>query len=225
MSKKTQGSVQKTTQNQNASVDTQTRDWLTEIMNAARNAGTAGPSPLVSNATGYFGTGQNAGLTGIGALSGNGQDVQKLMSPYTQNVIDANATQWGRINQQTANQVRDAATMAGAFGGDRRNVALGTALNANNVAQAQQNAGLLNQGYSNAMNQAGQLAGLGFQSAGANANLGLGGVGSPNQWLFQMLRQGFIQPTGGTSGGATTTAGGTTQAGFSFPFLGGGGQL
>ena len=200
--------------NTQTGVNQQTGDWLNQIFNAAQNAGITGPSPLVTGASDYFGRGQQAGQTGLGALSGNGQDVQRLMSPYQQQVIDANNTQWGRINAQTANQVRDAATQAGAFGGDRRNVALGTALTGNNVAQAQQNAGLLNQGYSNAMNQAGQLAGLGFQSAGANANLGMGGVGNPNQWMMNMLKQGFIMPTGQTASGGSYT----NQSGHAIDF-------
>lgn len=220
MSKKGGVETQKTTNNANNSVDTQTRDYMTEIQNAARNAGLAGPSALTTGAAGYNTGLQTAGNLGLGALSGDPTAAGKLMNPYQQQVIDANNAQWQRVNQQTQNQIADRATQAGAFGGSRQGVATGTALSANNLAQASQNAGLLNSGFESAMQRAGGLAGLGFAGAGANANLGMGGVGSPNQWLLQMLNQGFRGPTGGTSGGAQTTTGGHTEGGFHIPFFG-----
>lgn len=220
MSKKASGNVQKTTENQNQSVDTNTRQQLGGIQQAYSQAGLEGPSPLLTNAAGYGTAAQTAGNLGLGALSGDPTQMARLMNPYQQQVIDANNAQWQRTNLQTQNQVNDAATRAGAFGGSRQNVATGTALAANNLAQQGQTAGLLQSGYNNAVNQAGQLAGLGFQGAGLNANLGMGGVGSPAQWYADQLRKGFIMPTGGTSGGAQTTQGGSTSGGFHIPFFG-----
>jgi len=53
--------------------------------------------------------------------------------------------------------------------------------------------GSLQSDYENAINQAGPLAGYGFQGANLNANLGFSGVGNGDQWRG---RKGFIQPTG-----------------------------
>jgi hypothetical protein len=220
MSKGAKTNVQKTTQNQNASVDTTTRDWLNQIFNAAQASGEAGPSPLATGASNYFGATQAAGQQALNALAGNPAAAQQLMNPYQSQVIDALNKQYDVSNKQAINAVNNQATLANAFGGSRQGVAAGTALAANARNQNQQVAGLLNQGYSDTMNRASQLAGLGFGGANANANLGLQGVGSPSQWLFQQMRQGYIQPTGGTSGGATTTAGGSTEGKFKIPFFG-----
>lgn len=181
---------------QTTGVDQHTQDQLGAIQGAYGDAGKAGPGPLLNGAAGYFTGAQNAGNLGFGALSGDPAAVGKLMNPYQQNVIDMNNANWQKANLQTSNQVNDAATRTGAFGGSRHGVAEGVALGNNALAQQTQNAQLLQGGYNNAMNQASQLAQFGLQGAGQNANLGFGGVGSPELWRAQMLRQGFIMPTG-----------------------------
>lgn len=198
---------QKQTQHEQQSVDANTGNQLGDIQRAFQWAGQAGPSPLLNQA-GFYGTAaQQAGNLGFGALSGNQAALSSLLNPYTQNVIDANNANWQHTNAQTANQIADLATRGGAFGGSRYGVALGTALANNNGAQQTQTANLLSQGYNNAIGQATNLAGLGFQGAGLNSNLGFGGVGSPSQWLAQMLKQGFIMPTGTQSSGAGSNTG------------------
>lgn len=198
--------------NTQASVDPYTQGYLQQIGAAAQGAGMAGPSPLVTGASGYN-TGQmNAGNLGLSALSGNQGALQQLMNPYTQGVIGTNNNLWNQINQQTQNQVNDRATQAGAFGGSRQGVATGVALAQNNLQQANQNATLLNNQYGQAMNQAQGLAGLGFMGSQANAGLGMQGVGNPNQWLMNMMKQGFIMPTGQTGSGGSVTNG--SQTGF-----------
>lgn len=200
-------SKSKKTENQNYSVDTQTRQYMQGVQNAALNAGMEGPSPLLTGAAQY-GTGlQNAGATGAAALGGNQAAINTLMNPYQQSVIDANAANWAKINQQTQNQVNDRATLAGAFGGSRHGVATGVALGANNMAQGAQTAALLQGGYNDAMQRAAQGAQLGLQGAGLNFGLGQAGVGSPNAYLLQRLREGYLGPSGGTAGGATTSGG------------------
>src|SRR6478672_7619515 len=78
-------SKSKKTENQNYSVDTQTRNWMQAVQNAATNAGMEGPSPLLSGAAQY-GTGlQNAGATGAAALGGDQAAINHLMNPYQQN--------------------------------------------------------------------------------------------------------------------------------------------
>lgn len=194
---------QRQSSNSTTNVDTETQARMKQMWDAAMGAGSAGPSPLVTGATDFNGGMMKAGNLGLGAMSGDPSAVSTLMNPYTPNVIDANNAQWQRTNQQTQNQVNDRATQAGAFGGDRRGVATGAALSANNVAQGAQTAGLLSNGYSDAMARAGQMAGMGAAGAGANANLGMGGVGNAQQWLMNMLKQGYMGPMGQTSSGAS----------------------
>ena len=216
MSKSAQG--QRQTYNQNQAVDTNTRGQLGDINSAFQAAGQAGPSPLATGAGTYNQGQMDAGNVGLSALSGNQAALGQLMNPYTQGVIGTNNNLWQQINQQTQNQVGQNATQAGAFGGSRQGVATGVALAQNNLQQANQNANLLNNQYGQAINQAQGLAGLGFAGSQANAGLGLAGVGDPSQWYAQMLKQGFIMPTGSTSGGASAGTG--TSAGFKLPFLG-----
>ena len=210
---------QRVTQNSTTSVDRETAEMMRRMWGAGQAAGNAGPSPLLTGA-GQFGSyAQGQGNLGLGALGGNQAAVAQLVNPYNEQVIDQNNRGWDQINAATLNRVNDAATQAHAFGGSRHGVAEGVALAQNNLSQAQQTAGLRAQGYDNAMQQAAQLAGYGFQGAQLGANLGLGGVGSPEQWRLMMMRQGFVGPLGSTSSGRSNTVGG--GASIKIPFLGG----
>lgn len=211
MSKSAGGSVKKETTNGQTSVDQGTAQRMAEVWQAAQGAGYGGPSQLVTGATDFYTGAQGAGQAGMNALSGDPAAAARLMNPYQQQVVDATNSQWDQNDQHTMNTVNDAATKAGAFGGSRHGVATGTALAQNNMNRNQAVSGLLNTGYDNTMNRAGQLAGMGFAGAGANANLGMGGVGSPQQWLMEMLKKGYMGPTGSTSSGAATGMEGHTQ--------------
>lgn len=175
--------------------------WINQVMGASQNAAAQGPGAPITGASDYYTQLQNAGNVGVGAMSGNASDVQQLMNPYQGQVIDAMNNQWGNINAQTANQVNSNATSAGAFGGNRAAVAQGAALSQNNIAQAGQVGGLLSSGYQNAMTQAQALATGGAQAAGANAQLGLQGVGNSGLWQQLMLKQGLMGLPYGSSTG------------------------
>ena len=162
----------------------------TDIWNAARNAGNAGAPPPVTQAQGFYGGATSAGQSGLDALTGNAGAQQQFMNPYQTGVIDKMNEQFGVQNQMTQNSVNDAATQAGAFGGSRHGVATGVALGENARNQGMQMAGLLNQGFDNSMNRAGQVAGMGFDAAGAGANLGLT-AGNPELWRLSMMQRGF----------------------------------
>lgn len=194
---------QRNTQKSQSGVDAPTSDYLQQMWQSAQGAGAAGPSSLVTDASGYYGGAMKAGNLGMGALSGDPSAVKSLMDPYQQQVIGAMRDEAGVTDQRTMNAVNDRATAAGAFGGTRHGVATGTALAANNRALNTQIGGLLSSGYGDAMNRAGQLAGMGYNAAGANANLGMGGVGNPDQWRMEMMRRGFIMPTGQQSSGSS----------------------
>lgn len=185
-----------------SALDPKTTDYMEKVRQAGIAAGESGPSPLVTDAAGYNSGLMKAGNLGMGALSGNTADASAMMNPYQQKVIDAANAQWNQTDQQSMNAVNDRATMAGAFGGSRHGVATGTALAQNNLNRNSQIGGLLYQGFGDTMNRAGMMAGMGFQGAGANANLGMGGVGNPDQWKMEMMKRGYMGPYGGTTAGS-----------------------
>lgn len=180
--------------------------WINDIQKASQGAANYGPGANVQGAADTYTGMQNAGAIGAGALSGNAANTQQLMNPYQQQVIDQMSNQWGNINAQTAQQVNGNATTAGAFGGSRSAVAQGAALSQNNIAQAGQTAGLLSSGYSDAMGRASQLAQMGGQAAGANAQLGMQGVGNPDLWRQLVLKNGLMGLPYGTSSGTSNSS-------------------
>lgn len=202
---------QKTTNNGQQSVDTNTRNQLGAIQNAYGAAGAAGPGPLLTGAAGYGTTAQGAGNLGFGALTGNQNAINTLMNPYINTVIGANDANAAKAAQQGTNQLNAQATAAGAFGGSRQGVAEGTMLANNQMNLNTLNANLLNSGYGTAMGQASGLANLGFSGAGLNSQLGMQGVGNQSLWNAQQLRNGFIMPTGSNYGGAQSTASGNAN--------------
>lgn len=211
MSKSASAGAKRETTNSQTGVDPVTMAYMQEIMNAARAAGQAGPSPLTTGASGYNTGLMDAGTKGLAALGGDKAALGGLMDPYQSQVVDATNAQWNQADMRAQMGVNDAATKSLAFGGGRHGVAAGVTQGENNRNRTSQIGGLLSTGYNDAMGRAGQMAGMGFAGAGANANLGMGGVGSPQQWLLQMLNQGFRGPTGQTSSGATAgTQFGTT---------------
>lgn len=183
-------------------IDKGSIEYQNAIRAAATGAGAAGPSPLVTGATDYYNGAQKAGNLGMGALSGDPNATAQLMNPYQQQVIDATNAQWNQNDQNTMNEVNQRATQAGAFGGSRQGVATGTALAQNNMNRNNAVSGLLYGGFNDTMNRANNLAGMGFAGAGANANLGMGGVGNPQQWMMQMMKQGYLGNYGGAQNGS-----------------------
>lgn len=207
-------SRQKTTSSGKSGPDAATQAKVDEIFGAARAAGGQMPTQI-GGAQDYYGGATAAGRTGIDALSGNADAAAKFMNPYQLQVLDQMTKQFGVQNQMTERQMNDAATRAGAFGGSRHGVATGVALGENQRNQAAQYAGLLNSGFEGAMGRAGQVAGMGFDAAGAGATLGAQ-YGSPDLWRMEALRRGFSgMPYGQTYSGRGNTTGYT--AGYSIP--------
>lgn len=183
-------------------IDNPSIAYQEKIRQAAAGAGAAGPSPLVTGATGYNSGMMNAGNLGMGAMSGDPNAVNQMMNPYQQQVIGATNAQWDQNDQHTMNAVNDRATQAGAFGGSRNGVATGVALGQNNMNRNNAVSGLLYGGFNDTMNRANTLAGYGATGSANNANLGMGGVGSPQQWMMQQLKQGYMGPYGGYQQGS-----------------------
>ena len=160
-----------------------------QVWNAAEAAGNNIPQPILQS-QGTFGGAQTAGQQGLDAMTGNVAAAQKFMNPYQTQVADEMTKQFGIQNKMTEQQMADAATRSGAFGGSRHGVATGVALGENARNQSMQMAGLLNQGFEGAMGRAGQVAGMGMQGAQMGANLGMT-AGSPDLWRLEMRRRGL----------------------------------
>jgi hypothetical protein len=203
--------------NTQTAIDQTTQNRMAQIWSAAQAAGSQGPSPLLGGAADYNTGLQNAGAQGVAALSGDRDAVARLMDPYQGQVIDAANVAFDRSNALAQNAVNSRAVQAGAFGGSRHGITAGVAMGENERARNSQIASLLSGGFESAMGRAQQLAQGGFAGAGANANLGMSGVGSPAQWYLQMLNQGFHGPMGQGSSGATAKVEG--GFGLKFPFL------
>jgi hypothetical protein len=185
-----------------SSIDNPSIEYQNQIRNAAMGAGASGPSPLVGGATDYYKQMMAGGNMGMGAMSGDPNATAALMNPYQQQVINATNQQWDQNDQHTMNAVNDRATQAGAFGGSRQGVATGTALAQNNMNRNQAVSGLLYGGFNDTMGRAQNMAQMGAYGAGQNANLGMGGVGNQQQWLMNMLNQGYRGPYGGAQNGS-----------------------
>lgn len=182
-----------------------------DIWRAAERASGAIPTS-VTGAQDYYTGAQTAGRQGLDALTGNAGAQQQFMNPYQTQVIDALNAQFQRGNQMAMNQVNDAATQAGAFGGSRQGIATGTALAQNALNRDQQIAGLLTSGFDNSMNRAAQAAGLGFDAAGAGANLGMV-AGNRDLWRLNTLQRGFNPLQVGASRGFNLGLGGKGSVG------------
>jgi hypothetical protein len=89
-------------------------------------------------------------LTGAGAGTGAGS-VQEFMSPYQSQVIDASLAEFDRQAAQRRQQVRDQSVAAGAFGGGREGVQLAEFDAASDRNRAAIQAGLLQQGFGQAV--------------------------------------------------------------------------
>ena len=129
-------------------------------------------------------------LTGAGAGTGVGS-VQDFMSPYQQQVIDTSLAEFDRQAAQRRQNIRDQSVAAGAFGGGREGVQLAEFDAASDRNRLALQAGLLQQGFGQAVarrdkafqDQIG-LAGLVPQLAAGDISL-QGQLGSMDRGLAQ----------------------------------------
>ena len=89
-------------------------------------------------------------LTGAGAGTGTGS-VQQFMSPYQSQVIDETLAEFDRQKNIQEQRIRDQAVASGAFGGGREGVQLAEFGTGAARERAQLQAGLLNQGFGQAV--------------------------------------------------------------------------
>lgn len=102
------------------------------------------------------------GAVGARALGGDAAATQSLMNPYQQQVLDAVGADFNKQRALAHTQANQAATQAGAFGGDRHAVMEGARLGELDSAQLATMANLRQTGFNDAMGRAGQAANLGF---------------------------------------------------------------
>lgn len=149
----------------------------------------AGADPATLEAMNNWRSMVGYGNQGMGALTGNPEDVQRFMNPYDETMNPF----WDMLRQKSLSTAGANATMQGAFGGARHGVAEGQGLADVAMGQAGQRYGE----FGNAMGRAMGVANLGF---GANQGLFQGG-----DYLRQIAQQrlnGRPNPFGAALGGA-----------------------
>ena len=100
-------------------------------------------------------TGAQTAAAGLGALTGTGAgtgtgSIASYTSPYQQQVIDTSIAAMNREQQKGLGSLRDSAVSAGAFGGGREAAMMGEYQATSDLARAQAEAGLRQQGFADA---------------------------------------------------------------------------
>ena len=120
--------------------------------------------PYYQAATGYaLNSAQAVNPSEIGS-----QQINKYMSPYMSNVVNAQAALLNQQNQQQQSGQMGQAIRSGAFGGDRAGIAAANLAQQQNLANSQIFSNLLNQGYGQALSTAQQQQGVQLSADQAN---------------------------------------------------------
>jgi len=107
--------------------------------------------------------------------------IQNYESPYTQNVLNSTMAAENNQDAQQQAQLQGNAISSGAWGGDRAGVAQGILGGQQALANNATNAGILNQGYSQALQEANTQQQVGIGAQEASQNLQLSGGLAQNQ--------------------------------------------
>lgn len=146
-----------------------------------------------------LGTYDQAGAVGARALSGDDAAIRQMMNPYQSQVIGQLDQTYDKLRSEAALGSNDAATSAGAFGGDRHALMVGARQGEIDRAQGDAVANLLYGGYNDMMGRAGTAANLGLgsgqlrlggQQAGADYALGAGSQQLQGQGLASQYALG-----------------------------------
>lgn len=193
-------------------------------LSPTQQAGIAGVSGAQGAAQPYFDKAADYARTGASAIDPS--SIQRYMSPYTQNVIDATRRNFDQDNAIQQNQVIGNAASRGALGGDRVGVAAAETARQQRLAQDPVIAGMYSSAYDKAMGAAQQDRAAAAQGAytfgalapsvqnakisGAQAQIGAGGLeqgteqakltAAYNQYLQQLAfpyqQAGFLAQAG-----------------------------
>lgn len=145
---------------------------LVAPVNEQQQTGIAGINTNAYAATPYLT--QAGGLLTSAAQPLTTQQIQQYYSPYQQDVVNATEAQFANTNAQQQQQVLGNAAAQGALGGDRTAVAQAVLAGQQQAQQAPVIAGLENQGYTQALQTAGQQ----FQQNPEAVAYGLGSTGT-----------------------------------------------
>jgi len=182
-------------------------------INPTQRAGIDATGRAAGVGQGYFDQAGSLMRGGAGAVRPGELNIDKYLSPYTENVVNATQRTQQQQNQQQAQQLAGNAISQGAFGGDRAGIAQANLAGQQSLANQQTLAGLRQQGYTQALGAAQQQQGLGYQANVGNlarqmqAGQGLAGLGAQAQTSALQGAQAQI--------GAGTLEQQTQQAGLS----------
>ena len=154
------------------------------LTGAATAAQAPGAAPLGLEAYGTLGTA--AGLTGTGAgAAGVTGSLASYMSPYQSQVIDATLTEFDRQAAARQQAISDAAVGVGGYGGGREGVMQAEYQTQSDAQRAALQAGMLQQGYTQALGSRQQdfLNQLGVSQAQAGLGQYQTGLGAQTQAL------------------------------------------
>lgn len=163
-------------------------------LNATQQAGVAGANQYAQAAQPYYAQAADYTKQGAAAVDPTKLDqgaIDQYMSPYLNNVVGTTMANLRQQQQQEQSGLAGRSAMSGAFGGDRAGIAAANLAKQQNMATGTTLAGLLNQGYGQALNTAQQQQGLDLASrqanmarlTGAGAQMGALGTGSQGAGL------------------------------------------
>lgn len=138
----------------------------------------------------YTGAATLAGLAGAQAVNPAQLQIGQYMDPYLQSVVAPTMQGLYQQQQQQQSQLMGSQAMRGAFGGDRGAIAAANLARQQGLAAQQAQAGLLSQGYGQALQAAQQQQGVGLQAEQANR----AALQQLSPQLLQIGQQAFQQP-------------------------------
>lgn len=164
-------------------------------LNPTQQAGVQGVTNAQGAAQPYFNQAADYARSGASAIDPS--QIDRYMSPYTQNVIDATRANFNENNAQQQSQITGNAALKGALGGDRVGVARAEAARQQKLAQDPVIAGMYSSAYDKALGAAQQDRSAQAQGAytfgalapsvqnaqigGAQAQIGAGGLQQQNE--------------------------------------------
>ena len=159
---------------------------------AMQNEAYQGINQAYYGAQPYQGVATGLGLASAGAVNPEaltGQNINQYMSPYLNSVVGSTMANLRQQQGQEQSQLLGNQITSGAFGGDRGRIAQANLARQQELASGQTMAGLMNQGYGQALQTAQQQQGQQLAAGQAN-RAALAGAG---QQLAAIGQQGFGQ--------------------------------
>ena len=157
-----------------------------------QQAATQGLAQAYAGAQPYQGIATNLGLSGANAVNPDaltGQNINQYMSPYLNSVVGSTMANLRQQQQQEQSQILGDQIKSGAFGGDRGRIAQANLARQQELASGQTVAGLMNQGYGQALTTAQQQQAQQLSAEQANR----AARASAGQQMAAIGQQGFGQ--------------------------------